>query len=152
MDDSEHEKFMRRAIALAKQSANGGNHPFGAVLVRNGYVVAEGENTVIDDDCTHHAELSLVRSAERFLSDAQRAESTLYTSTEPCAMCAGAIYWAGIRRVVFSVPAERLVDHTGYGIRLGCAQIYEHADQPVEVIGPILEDEGFAVHQDFWKV
>ncbi len=152
MSMEEHEKFMRRALALAKISANSGNHPFGAVLVRQGYVVVEGENTVIDDDCTHHAELNLVRTAEKTMSDSQRAESTLYTSTEPCAMCAGAIYWAGIRRVVFSVPAARLVDHTGHGIRLSCADIFAHADQPVEVVGPVLEEEGFALHQGFWKV
>lgn len=152
MDESQHETFMRRAFAMAKQSANMGNHPFGAVLVRNGYVVAEGENTVIDDDCTHHAELNLVRLAEKALSDSQRAESILYTSTEPCAMCAGAIYWAGIRKVVFSVPAGRLVDHTGHGIRMGCAEIYAKAEDPVEVVGGILEEEGFQLHQDFWKV
>lgn len=148
---ADHEKFMRRALNLAKISANSGNHPFGAILVRQGYVVVEGENTVVDDDCTHHAELNLVRTAEKTMSDAQRAESTLYTSTEPCVMCAGAIYWAGIRRVVYSVPASRLVDLTGYGIRMGCEEIFARADQPVEVIGPVLEEEGFALHQGFWE-
>ena len=147
------EKFMRRALALAKQARNGGNHPFGALLVVNGYVRVEAENTVNDEDCTCHAELNLVRMAEKQVSEADRARSILYTSTEPCAMCAGAIFWSGIREVVYSCPASRLIEVAGYGLAVGCDTIFGTAvgTDKVRVKGPILEEEGFALHQDFWK-
>ena len=107
--NSVHDMFIRRAIELAKQAKKKSNAPFGALLVHNGVVLMEAENTVVTDrDPTRHAELSLVSAACRTLSAEDIVSCTLYTSTEPCAMCAGAIYWAGITRVVFGFPESGL--------------------------------------------
>lgn len=151
--DSVDEKHIRRAIALARQARNSGNHPFGALLVVGDYVRLEAENTVLyDEDCTAHAELNLVKLAEKHMTPKDRARAVLYTSTEPCAMCAGAIFWCGISQVVYSCPAGRLAELCGYGLGLGCREVYEHAvgDHQITVRGPVLEEEGFAVHREFW--
>jgi tRNA(Arg) A34 adenosine deaminase TadA len=97
---SDDERHLLAAIELARRSRTNGNHPFGALLVdATGQVVLEAENTVVTTrDCTGHAETNLMRMAsERFDPQFLRS-STLYTSTEPCAMCAGAIYWGDVRR------------------------------------------------------
>lgn len=146
----QHQKFLRRTFELARFSVNSGNQPFGAVLVKSGYLVAEGENTVSDDGCTGHAELNAIRQLH--LREQERHQLTLYASTEPCLMCAGAAFWAGIRRVVYSVPALRLARYTGHGFELSCRQLFEAASDKVEVIGPLLEEEGFALHECFWQV
>src|SRR4051812_39068634 len=92
--------YLRAAIAVAWRAREHGNHPFGAVLVDTGnQVVLEAENTVVtEQDCTGHAETNLVRLASRRFTPEQLATCTLYTSTEPCAMCAGAIHWSQIGR------------------------------------------------------
>ena len=98
-----------RAIEVALASRRGGNHPFGAVLVASDGTILEAENSVVTTgDPTGHAELNLVRLAGSRLSRDQLAMSSLYTSTEPCAMCSGAIYWAGIGRVVYALPEQEL--------------------------------------------
>ncbi len=102
MDD---QSFIRQAIAVARRARTNGNHPFGALLVGpDGEVVAEAENHVVSQrDPTRHAELVLVSDVARNWPADFLSKSTLYTSTEPCAMCAGAIYWAGIGRVVYGL-------------------------------------------------
>src|SRR6188768_634508 len=95
-----HERFARQAIELARQARAAGNHPFGALLVVDGEVVATAQNTVFTDrDPTAHAETNLIASAIRDLSPEQIRCSVLYASCEPCAMCVGKTYWAGIRSV-----------------------------------------------------
>ncbi|MCU1447273.1 nucleoside deaminase [Cryobacterium sp.] len=97
------------AIEVARESRRRGNHPFGAILVAGDGTVLTAENSVVTTgDPTGHAELILVRRAGVRLSRQQLSVSTLYTSTEPCAMCSGAIYWAGIGRVVYGLPEEDL--------------------------------------------
>ena len=92
------------AIDQARLARAAGNHPFGAVLAdADGTVVLSAQNTVVtDSDVTGHAESNLVRLASTTLGRDLRGYA-LYTSTEPCAMCAGAIYWAGISKVVFAL-------------------------------------------------
>ena len=93
-----HEQFARQAIELARQARSAGNHPFGALLVVDGKVALTAQNTVSTDrDPTAHAETNLVSKAIRHLSPDQIRRSVLYTSCEPCAMCVGKMYWAGIR-------------------------------------------------------
>ena len=101
------ESHLRQAIAISKRSVAHGNHPFGALLVNEaGTIVLEAENTVTtDSDATGHAETNLVRLATKSFDLAELRSSTLYTSCEPCAMCTGAIYWAGIGRVVYALAA-----------------------------------------------
>jgi tRNA(Arg) A34 adenosine deaminase TadA len=147
---------LRRAIALAHQARENGNHPFGALLADGrGEVVLEAENTVLTEhDCTNHAELNLVRAASRRFAEGQLGDCTLFTSTEPCAMCAGAIYWSGIGRVVFALSGAALtVMVAGDGdseLALPCREVFARGGRTVEVSGPHLEEEGRAVHEGFW--
>ena len=146
-----HEAFLRRAIALSRAAVEKGNHPFGAVLVVDGEIMLEAENTVVTDrDATGHAELNLVRMASRKLDSEMLARATLYTSTEPCAMCAGGIFWAGIRRVVYACGAQRLGKMAGSPFVVPSRELFGRADEKVEVIGPLLEEEAVSVHKGFW--
>jgi tRNA(Arg) A34 adenosine deaminase TadA len=151
---SEHDEYIRQAIALASQARAHGNHPFGALLVHNNRVVLTAENTVSsENNPTHHAETNLVNKACQELDKNIMQQSTLYTSCEPCPMCTGAIFWCGIRRVVFSVQATTLGSLANDSFCGPCSAIFDRAGtgQRTEVIGPILEEEGVLDHTDFWK-
>ena len=150
-------KHLRSAIALAWRARQHGNHPFGAVLVdEHNQVVLEAENTVNSGrDCTGHAETNLVRLASQQFSPAQLAHCTLYTSTEPCAMCAGAIYWSGIGRVVFAlseVDLYAIVGPSDEHLYLPCREVFAHSQRRIEVFGPCaeLDAPAHAVHESFW--
>lgn len=151
-------EFLRQALEVARRSRANGNHPFGAVLVdAQGKVVLEAENTVeTERDCTGHAELNLMRLASRCYDPDFLAACTLYTSTEPCAMCSGAIYWGNVRRVVYALSEARLRALTGDDpanptLDLPCREVFARGQRPVEVLGPALEDEAIRVHEGFWK-
>jgi tRNA(Arg) A34 adenosine deaminase TadA len=154
---SEDEGHLLGAIALARQSREKGNHPFGSLLVdSSGRVLLEAENTVVvGRDVTGHAELNLVRAASmRFAVEALRG-STLYTSTEPCAMCAGAIYWSEIGRVVYALGSETLTamleDVGGTStLALSCLEVFARGGRTIDVSGPHLMEEAAAVHEGFW--
>lgn len=150
---TEHDLWIREAIALARAAREKGNHPFGSVLVVGGEIVARGENsTVVDGDPTRHAELSLLQQAWSRLSRAQIESATLYSSTEPCPMCTGAIFHSRVPRVVFSVSQGTLSGLTGSRFFLSCTFLLGQRDRQVEVVGPVLEDEGLRVHEGFWPV
>jgi tRNA(Arg) A34 adenosine deaminase TadA len=104
-------------------------------------------------DCTGHAETNLMRLASCQLPLDVLATSTLYSSAEPCVMCAGAIHWGTIERLVYGVGASRLyalVGPTPTQIDLECREVFARSNQLIEVIGPRLEEEALAVHADFW--
>lgn len=143
-------RLIRRCLDLARAAVAEGHHPFGALLVRGGEIVMEARNTVGCDGVTGHAELNLVRRALAELGRDELADCTLYTSTEPCAMCAGAIYWARIPRVVFGCSVEGLASVTRGSLHLPCREVFAHGDREVEVIGPVLEGEALEVHRRFW--
>jgi tRNA(Arg) A34 adenosine deaminase TadA len=146
-----HEPFVRQAIALAGQARDHGNHPFGALLVLDGHVVLTATNSVFTDrDPTAHAETNLVARAIRHLPPDQIGRSVLYTSCEPCAMCAGKMYWAGIRSLVYALAAEELAVLAGPDFLVPCRDLFRRAVEPVAVIGPMLVDEARAVHAGFW--
>ncbi len=149
-------RLLRRTIDVARRAREHGNHPFGAVLADDqGNVLLEAENTVITEhDCTCHAELNLMRLASRQISATVLSHCTLYTSTEPCPMCAGSIFWGGVGRVVYALREEGLYAMTGDSpdrLLLSCRDVFMHGGRPVEVIGPMLEDEARKVHEGFWK-
>lgn len=149
---NEHEPYIRLCNRLAADAVAAGNAPFGAVLVVDGDVVLSAANTVVTErDPTRHAELNLVSRAARELDPLLVARSTLYTSTEPCAMCAGAIVWSGIPRIVYGCSAETLAAITGGGrFVVPSRELVQHSTFPPEIIGPVLEDESAAVHRAFW--
>ena len=97
-----HNDYMRKAIQLATENVARGGGPFGAVIVRNGEIIATGVNRVTDShDPTAHAEVNAIREACRILGTFSLQGCTIYTSCEPCPMCLGAIYWAHIDRIYY---------------------------------------------------
>jgi tRNA(Arg) A34 adenosine deaminase TadA len=150
-------RHLRRAIELAQQARDHGNHPFGALLVDgDGNVVLEAKNTVrTDRDVTAHAETNLMGLASARFEPDYLERCTLYTSTEPCAMCAGAIYWGNIRRVVFATSQEQIHavsrgNPKNMQLGLSSREVFARGDHVVEVSGPHLPKESLAVHEGFW--
>jgi tRNA(Arg) A34 adenosine deaminase TadA len=150
-------EFLRRSFAVALRSRERGNHPFGALLVdTDGSVLLEAENTLVSErDCTGHAEINLVREISRRFDTAQLARSTLYSSTEPCAMCSGAIYWSGVGRLVYGLSSKRLSEiikdnPTNPPLMLSCREVFAHGQQPIIIEGPAIESEAELVHEGFW--
>ena len=134
-----HQQFIQECYRLARQAGAQGNHPFGAVLVFQAEIILTAENTIqTDQDVTRHAELNLVSQACRQFSPEILHAATLYTSTEPCAMCTGAIYWAGIRAVVYGCSAQDLASVVGADFLNPCAELFSTGQHPTTVIGGIL--------------
>ena len=146
------EELMARAYALARSAVVHGNHPFGALLVKDGEILVEAENEVVTTrDVTRHAETALVAKATTELDGKMLAASTLVTSTEPCIMCCGAIHWAGIGRIVFGVRAEQMVQtFEGEYRGIPCRDVFARINPEVEIQGPVLENEGLQTHAEFW--
>jgi tRNA(Arg) A34 adenosine deaminase TadA len=152
------EYFLRRAFEVARRAVTHGNHPFGAILVdQHGNVLIEAENGYMPaHDGTAHAERLLATKACTTLDADILRNATLYSSAEPCAMCAGAIYWAGIGRLVYALSEHRLRAVTGNHpenptLDLPCREVFKRGQRPTEVIGPLLEDEAAAVHAGAWN-
>lgn len=147
-----HVKHVEQAIELSKMGVATGNYPFGSLLVVDGLTVGEAWNTTVTDhDATKHAELSLVSRATRELSAEQLKRSILYTSCEPCPMCTGAIYWAGIPTIVYACPTKVLSEISGDPFVLPCREIYQQGGVTKSVVGPILEEKAAKVLRDFWN-
>jgi tRNA(Arg) A34 adenosine deaminase TadA len=152
------EFFLRRSFDVARRSLSHGNHPFGAILVdHNSIVLLEAENGYMPlRDGTAHAERLLSTMACTTLSADVLGKATLYSSAEPCAMCAGAIYWAGIGRLVYGLSEHRLRAITGNHpenptLDLPCRDVFRSGQRTTEIIGPILEDEAEALHAGVWQ-
>jgi len=150
--------LLRRSFAVARRALTHGNHPFGAILVdEKGSVLLEAENGYMPShDGTAHAERLLATQACTTLGADVLANATLYSSAEPCAMCAGAIYWAGIGRVVYGLSEHRLRGVTGNHpenptLDLPCREVFKSGQRPTEVVGPLLEDEAEALHEGVWR-
>lgn len=151
------ENLLRRAFDVADRALERGNHPFGAVLAGpDGEVLLEAENGYLPDgDMTGHAERLLATAACKAFEPEELAECTLYSSAEPCAMCAGAIYWAGIGRVVYGLSEAKLKEITGDHpenptLSLPCRTVFAAGQRPTEVVGPLLEDEAAELHDGVW--
>ena len=156
-DEHHDARFLRRSFEVARRARSHGNHPFGAILVGPGdEVLLEQENVFLPDrDMTAHAERLLATAASRAYPPATLARCTLYSSAEPCAMCAGAAYWAGIGRVVYGLGERRLKAITGDHpenptLDLPCRTVFAAGQRRVEVVGPLLEDEAAALHVGIW--
>ena len=154
-DDIVH---LRETLVVAAESRELGNHPFGALLAGpDGEVLLRCGNTHSVDGGPGHAEANVAREAARRFTPEFLSGCTLYTATEPCAMCTGATYWAGIGKVVFELSEKRLAELTGDNpenltLDLDCRTIFAAGRRKVDVVGPVaeLESEIVAVHKGFW--
>lgn len=155
----DHVYYLKKAIKVSKKSREHGNTPFGALLVdKDGNILMEQENIEITEKiCTGHAEATLAARASQTYSKDFLWQCTLYTTAEPCAMCAGAIYWANIGRVVYGMTERRLLELTGSHEQnptfdLPCRQVFARGQKDITVIGPVpeVEEEAAAVHQGYW--
>jgi tRNA(Arg) A34 adenosine deaminase TadA len=152
------EHFLRWSFEVARRALTHGNHPFGAILVdQNHNVLLEAENGYMPArDGTAHAERLLATQACTTLSPDVLKGATLYSSAEPCAMCAGAIYWAGIGRLVYGLSEHRLRAVTGNHpenptLDLPCREVFKSGQRTTVVEGPLLEDEAEALHEGVWN-
>ena len=152
-------RYLRKAIVWSHAARRRGNRPFGAVIVAaDGEILAEAYcNTAETGDPTGHAEINAVRMlAGRKLPREVLAGATLYASGEPCVMCAGAIFWARIGRVVFGIDTARLRVFRGErddppDAELSCRDVFCASPHPIECIGPALIDEASAAHVGAWE-
>jgi tRNA(Arg) A34 adenosine deaminase TadA len=146
---------LRRVIDLSLRARAEGQHPFAALLVDDsGALIAEAMNGS-GEDRTAHAEMLALRRAAGVPAERLRG-ATLYSSAEPCAMCAGGVYWAGIGRVVYALSERRLLALTGSHpenptLSLSCREVFARGQRDIEVLGPLLEDEAAAAHLGFWR-
>lgn len=154
-DDLTH---LRRAFAVATEARARGDRPFGAVVVADGVVLAEGpslQGLGGGGNLAHSEMVALGRLHMAGIARKTLARATIYSSGEPCAMCASAIFYSGIGRVVYGLRAEAIAAarnaqaHTA-GLGLSCRAVLAAAAAPVEVLGPLLEDEGAVPHQGYW--
>jgi len=152
------EDYLRLTLAIARQARAAGHHPFGAILVGpDGTVLLEAGNAHGDaGDRTGHAERVLMTRASVAYPAELLAGCTLYASAEPCAMCAGSAYWAGVGRVVYGLSEREMAAIIGphpenLTMDLPCRVVLGAGQRTIEVVGPLLEDECRAVHDGFWR-
>ena len=150
--------LLRLTIRIAGESRASGNHPFGALLAGpDGAVLLTSGNTYAADRGVGHAETNVARAAAQQYEPDFLARCSLVTSVEPCCMCAGAAYWAGIGTVVFGLTEHRLAELTGDNpenltLDLSCTTVFAAGRRPVTVRGPFpeLEAEILRDHDGFW--
>jgi tRNA(Arg) A34 adenosine deaminase TadA len=151
---AEDRVYMARAYSLATYAVTHGGGPFGALLVKDGKILAEYSNCVHSTgDVTKHAETGLISAFSPKIDRETFSKSTLYTSTEPCAMCCGAICFAGIGRVVYGTseaPFEQVMGLPPDPNPLTSHEILGRIAPKVKVLCPLMEAQGLSIHEDYW--
>jgi tRNA(adenine34) deaminase len=145
----DHEKYMRMAIAVAREGEKGGNPPVGSLVVMEGKVIAKAYNTAIPDlDLCAHAETVALKRAGQALGHLDMTGSTLYSTGESCMICAGAIAIAGVKRVVLGGNYHKSVGKVGdYTLERALALV-DRSD--IEVIRGVLTEECEAMRWAYW--
>lgn len=146
-------KFLRKVIEMAKEAKQRGNLPYGCVLAsKEGQLLLTSQNTIVTDhDCLGHAEINLVREAcKRYSHDFLNA-CTIYTSDEPCPMCASAIYWSGIGKLTYGLSTSEFYniigrDNPDWVLEMPAREVLKTGKRKVEISGPFLEDEVSLLH------
>jgi len=152
-------KNLRETIGIAQECREAGNHPFGAILVGpTGEILIRSGNSYREDKGVGHAEMNVARQASRLYDPEFLEKCTLYTSVEPCCMCAGACYWAGIGTVVYGMTEKRLAVLTGDNpenltLDFSCETVFSAGQRAVKTRGPFseIEDEVAEGHRGFWQ-
>lgn len=150
--------YLRQAIEWSNTARVRGNRPFGAVVVdQSGHVLTQAYNCGTEKhDLTAHAETTAVRQLGLKFDRETLRHATLYSSGEPCVMCAGAIFWSGIGRVVYGIDAQRLRIFRGEvteqkDVQLSCRDVFNASPHPIVCIGPALIEESTQPHVGAWK-
>lgn len=153
--------LLKRVVEICWEARKKGNHPFGCLLAdENGNILMEqgNEEVSLEGDCTAHAEALLMRKASQVYSKEEMAKFTMYNCGDPCAMCAGAMYWGNLGRLVYIARESELKKYTGDDIRnptlnLPSRVVFASGQKHVEVLGPFLEleDAFFECHKDYWN-
>lgn len=145
--------FIEAAIEQSRLAAQAGEYPYGAVLVHHDKIVLSSYNTTRSTrDITAHAELSLIRQAALLFSPDHLARCVLYASCEPCAMCAGALYWSGIGGLVYACSTELDARISDMPFAIPCRSIlHVETGHAVDVRGPLLEEAAARVLRDYWS-
>lgn len=148
-------EHLQRANQIAIRAREFGRHPFGAILVE-----PDQETVLLEQgnvDTVNHAEAVMTRTAYTKFTPEYLWGCTLYTTVEPCVMCAGTQYWANIGRLVYGIAEARLLELTGSNkqnptLSVPCRYVFEHSQKNILVWGPIpeVEEEIVKVHRDFW--
>jgi tRNA(Arg) A34 adenosine deaminase TadA len=153
---AEDRVYMSRAYELARYAITHGGGPFGALLVKDGKILAEFSNCVHSTgDVTKHAETGLISAFSPKIDRDTFSKSTLYTSTEPCAMCCGAIVFAGIGRVVYGAseaPFQQVMGLPPDKEPLRSHEIIGRISPQTKVLGPLMEAEGLQIHESYWPI
>lgn len=146
--------FIEAAIEQSRLAAKAGEYPYGAVLVHRDKILLSGYNTTQSTrDITAHAELSLIRQAALLFSGDYLSECVLYASCEPCAMCAGALYWSGIGRLVYACSTELDAKISDMPFAIPCRSILSvQSGHTIDVHGPLLEDKAAQTLRDYWSL
>ncbi len=155
-------EILKEAAAEGRKAREKGNHPFGAVLTdREGTIILRAQNTVTTEhnDCGH-AETNLMMAASKAYSREFLSSCTLYTSVEPCAMCAGAAYWANVGRIVYALSEHQLLEMTGddpenLTFDLPCRDVIARGQKNIAVSGPCDDPDLISLiagdHRGFWN-
>ncbi|MFW5549383.1 MAG: nucleoside deaminase [Prevotella sp.] len=146
----EKQEFMRRAIQLSLESVKHGGGPFGAVIVKEGKIIAEAANRVtLDNDPTAHAEVNAIRQAARSLGRFDLSGCDIYTSCEPCPMCLGAIYWAHLDHISYGCNRRDAAD-AGFDDEFIYQELSLAPAERQKVMEVLLPDESLAAFR-MWK-
>ncbi len=143
MEENQDVKYMKQALAEARRAAEKDEVPIGAVIVCQGSIIARAHNlTETLNDVTAHAEMQAITSAANYLGGKYLSDCTLYVTIEPCVMCAGALGWAQIKKIVYGASDEKR----------GYSKFAPDALHPkTEVVSGVLAEECVTLMQDFFK-
>lgn len=143
LEEQQHIKFMDEALELASIAKEKGNEPFGAILVKNGRIIQKGGNEIhTHTDPTNHAELGLIRDFCKKTGITDLSEYNLYTSCEPCCMCSGAMVWAHLGTLCYSVSHDELARIAGSNIMISCDEVFDKSPHAPKIIRNVRTEQG----------
>jgi len=155
---TDHSYFLRKALEVAKRSMDKGNLPFGCIMTGpDDVILLEGENTVItDENLIAHCEINLIHQLSSRIEPHFLDSCTLYASIEPCAMCAGAIFWSGIGTVVYALDRDDYHTIAGtcdpaHRLHVPARDVFHRGGREMVVLGPLLKEEAAACYEKWTK-
>lgn len=148
-------ELLKQTIELSRESKTDGNLPFACILAdSNGHILLKAKNSIITSgNRMGHAEMNLILDAVEKYQFHEMNSFTIYTSSEPCPMCASSIYWAGIRRLIYGLSLARKNEliapkDDAPGMFLPCRDVLKAANHPMEIHGPLLEEDAAKIFTD----